>query len=248
MSRQSGEPWVFRPLGRRARPVAAVLLAAAVVGIVLVAVLVAVLSPQRPGRTVVLPAADRNASVALRAAAASLGFRPAPASDATERLPASAAAPPTPDLLPVGSTAPGFALRTPTGKRVALAGLRGRPVLLEFFATWCPHCAAEAPHLRRLYASSHAAFVAVNADGEDAASVFAFHAWFGLPFPALLDVGKHSVSWPSSGSAGPISRRYLVTSFPTFYVLDAHGRIVWRSAGEQPDAKIRMELLRATVS
>jgi len=148
--------------------------------------------------------------------------------------------------LPVGSTAPAFSLRTPAGTSVRLADLRGRPVLLEFFATWCPHCAAEAPHLRRLYAQTDAPFVAVNADSEDAASVFAFHVWFGLPFPALVDTGTHTVSWPASGPAGPVSSAYRVSSFPTFYVLDRRGRIVWRSAGEQPDAKLRQELRRAT--
>src|SRR5262249_14314730 len=154
---------------------------------------------------VTLPAADRTASPALRSAAEALGYRPTAHSDAVERRPAWTAMPPSSGLLPVGSTAPDFALPTPTGTRVHLAALRGRPVLLEFFATWCPHCAAEAPHLRRLHVSSHAAFVSVNADSENAASVFAYHAWFGLPFPAVLDVGKHSVSWPTDGPTGPVS-------------------------------------------
>src|SRR5581483_2830931 len=140
--------------------------------------------------------------------------------------------------------------QTPVGKTVRLSTLRGRPVLLEFFATWCPHCAAEAPHLRRLANSlaKRASFVAVNADSENDASVFAFHAWFGLPFPALVDHGSHAVSWPGHGRVGPVSSRYHVGSFPTFYVLDPNGRIAWRSAGEQPDAKVRQELARATVS
>ena len=53
-------------------------------------------------------------------------------------------------LLAPGSLAPAFDLSTPEGKKLSLASLRGKTVLLELFATWCPHCAAEAPHLKAL--------------------------------------------------------------------------------------------------
>jgi hypothetical protein len=42
-----------------------------------------------------------------------------------------------------------------------------------------------------------------------------------------------------------VTTRYQVGSYPTFYVVDPHGRITWRSDGEQPDAKLRLELQRA---
>jgi peroxiredoxin len=249
MNERPIEPVTFRRLGK-GKPVVVVLLALSIVAIVLIAALAAVLAPTHKGRRVTLPPADRAASPALREAASALGFRPTRHADSTERKPASAAPDPPSGLLPIGTVAPDFALQTPVGKTVRLSALRGRPVLLEFFAAWCPHCAAEAPHLRRLATAfaKRASFVAVNADSEDAASVFAFHAWFGLPFPALVDAGSHPVKWPGHGRVGPVSSRYRVGSFPTFYVLDARGRIVWRSAGEQPDAKLRQELDRATVS
>jgi cytochrome c biogenesis protein CcmG/thiol:disulfide interchange protein DsbE len=242
------EPFVFRPVGKKVRPALAWLLGLTIVGIVVVVVLAIVLSPQTPLRTATLPVADRTASAALRNAAEAVHFHPTPGAGTIEGKPASAAAPPSGGLLPVGSRAPAFALRTPTGGQVRLRDLRGRPVLIEFFATWCPHCAAEAPHLRRLYtrlAKSRVAFLAVNADSEDAPSVFAFHVYFGLPFPALVDAGGRSVSWPAKGPVGPVSSSYRVASFPTVYVLDSRGRIAWRSAGEQPDALLRQELLRA---
>jgi peroxiredoxin len=169
-----------------------------------------------------------------------------------ENKPASGAQPSSnPGLLPVGTKAPTFSLKTPEGGAVGLDDLRGKAVLLEFFATWCPHCAAEAPHLQRLYGSlpkKDVAFVSVNADGEDGASVYAYHRYFGLTFPALLDPGNQPGSFTSPGGTGPTTQAYGVESFPTFYVLDRKGRITWRFDGEQPDALLRGQLERAAAA
>jgi hypothetical protein len=89
------------------------------------------------------------------------------------------------------------------------------------------------------------AVVAVNADGEDAASVLAYHIYFGFPFPAVLDPSSHPGSFHQPGSPGPVSSSYRVGLFPTFYIVDPHGRIAWRAHGEQPDALLLRELRRA---
>jgi thiol-disulfide isomerase/thioredoxin len=174
----------------------------------------------------------------------------APGAGALVDAPAVAGRPPLAnDLLPVGSRAPSFALRTPTGRRVALEDFRGKAVLLEFFAIWCPHCAAQAPHLDKLARSlpqARYAFVSIDANGADAASVLAYHVYFGFPFPVLLDPGDGDpATFPRHGSPGPVTRAYRVGYFPTFYVLDPGGRITWRSDGEQPTALLRRELRRA---
>lgn len=108
---------------------------------------------------------------------------------------------------------------------------------------------AEAPHLRALAAAlpkQRYAFLSIDADGENAASVFAFHRYYGLRYAALLDPSARAGSFSAPGAPGPISTRYRVESYPTFYVLAPNGRIVWRSDGEQPDALLRHELKLAS--
>jgi thiol-disulfide isomerase/thioredoxin len=196
-------------------------------------------------------AGDGNAPAELVQAADAVGFEPTtePGTGELEDQPAAAARPPSnPNLLPVGAKAPAFTLATPEGESISLSQFSGKAVLLEFFATWCPHCNAEAPHLKRLaesLAATRFAFVSVNADGEDAASVYAYHRYFGLPFPALLDPSSNPGSFHQPGSPGKVSTAYAVQTFPTFYVIDPDGRVTWRSDGEQPDALLRQELERA---
>lgn len=152
---------------------------------------------------------------------------------------------PSGTLLPVGAQAPDFTLATPQGRAVSLRSFRGKTVLLEFLATWCPHCQAEAPHLLKLYgtvAGSDVAFLSVNGDSEDAASIHAFSRYFNLPWPALLDPGTPAGSFNEQGGIGPVSRAYGLSLFPTFYILDAKGRVAWRSDREQPDTLLLAKL------
>jgi len=196
-------------------------------------------------------AADKNAPAALVQAADAVGFKPntEPGVGEIEAKPPSAALPArSADLLQRGTTAPPFTLKTPQGETARLADFRGKAVLLEFFATWCPHCAAEAPHLKAMansLAKSRFAFVSVNADSEDAASIFAYHRYFGLPFPALLDPGAPAGNFHQQGGPGPVTTSYGVGAYPTFYVVDPRGKVFWASDGEQPDALLRMKLQAA---
>jgi peroxiredoxin len=238
---------------KRTRHGLGVLLGLAVATALVVGVLAATTGSKKAAPHVVtIPAADRSASPGLLREAEAVNFHPntAPGVGQVEGRPLTGAdQPAAKSLLPVGSTAPAFTLRTPTGKPLSLSSLRGEAVLLELFATWCPHCAAEAPHLKAMYAKlpkDRYALVSVNADSEDAASVLAYHIWFGLPFPALLDPGTDPGSFHSPGSPGPVSTKYKVRLFPTFYVIDPHGKIAWSATGEQPDALLLHKLRLAS--
>jgi thiol-disulfide isomerase/thioredoxin len=218
----------------------------------IVGALLASTSSAPKGKLVTIPVADRGASQALLAAAAAVHFQP-PSAAGTGKLEDDPLPSPPPasdkGQLAPGTAAPPFSLKTPTGQRVSLASLKGKAVLLELFATWCPHCAAEAPHLKAMsqkLAKSHYAFVAVNADGEDPASILAYHIYFGLPFPALVDPNPSDPgSFHHEGSPGPVSKAYKVKLFPTFYVVDPQGKITWAGTGEQPDSVLRYELEQA---
>ena len=224
----------------------------AAAGIIVVILLVTRSSPSVP-KAAPETASDKSASAALVAAANAVKFHPTtePGTGQIEPEPASdAPSPSNPNLLPVGSVAPAFTLETPQGRKVSLSDYRDKTVLLEFFATWCPHCNAEAPHLRQIArsyaANKKVAFLSINADGETAPSVYAFHRYYGLPYPALVDSSSQPGSFNRPGAAGPVTTKYAIEYFPTFYLIGPTGKILWRSDGEQPDAFLRQQLTHAS--
>jgi thiol-disulfide isomerase/thioredoxin len=119
----------------------------------------------------------------------------------------------SPVLLKVGDTPPDFTLLLPDGRYTTLSDLRGRPVLLNFWATWCPPCRAEMPELLQAARDyPDLAMLAVNVR-ESPESVSQFAAQFGMDVPVVID------------PQGEISDRYNVSGLPTSIFLDADGKI-----------------------
>lgn len=126
--------------------------------------------------------------------------------------------------LKVGNRAPNFTLQNLDGEEVKLSDYRGKTVLLNFWASWCPPCRIEMPHMEKFYAnyaSKDAVVLAVNMthleDGQE--NVKGFLEDFGLTFPHALDM------------TGRITDQYQVIAYPTTYVLDAKGVITQRFQG-----------------
>jgi cytochrome c biogenesis protein CcmG, thiol:disulfide interchange protein DsbE len=126
---------------------------------------------------------------------------------------------------------PTKALRPPA---VDLAALRGKPALIDFFASWCEPCEEEAPTLRKLSAALGDRATVVAVDWDDASGpARAFIRKQGWHFPVLAD---------TSGTAG---ESYGLVGLPTSFVLDPRGRIVATFRGPQSEANLRQALLEA---
>jgi peroxiredoxin len=115
----------------------------------------------------------------------------------------------------VGAPAPVITAETVDGEQVSLSGLRGKVVILNFWATWCAPCREEMPALQERYEKykdSDLVVLAVDFD-ETADDVRAFRDQLGLTFPVLLDPGA------------AIQQLYRVRGYPTTYFVDRDGTI-----------------------
>jgi len=146
----------------------------------------------------------------------------------------------TPPPLTRGSKAPDFSLPRLGGDgEVSLASLRGRVVLLNFWATWCAPCEAEMPAMQRLHEQlSREGFdlLAVSVD-ESQADVQAFAQRLQLDFPILLD--------PQRG----VSRLYQTFRYPESFLIDGNGVVVERYVGSRDwSSPLYLERVRALLS
>lgn len=130
-----------------------------------------------------------------------------------------------------GKEAPGFTLpRVEGGPPVSLASLRGRPVLLDFWATWCPPCIQMMPTLHALHddwGPRGVQFVGINADGamRDADELRAFMRAHPAPYPTVVD----------DGSA---ARGYGVDSLPRLVLLGPDGAVLKTFSGLTSKAEL----------
>ena len=113
--------------------------------------------------------------------------------------------------------APDFVVPDLAGQAVRLSALRGKVVLLNLWATWCPPCREEMPSMERLYQRFRGRdfqLLAVSQDEEGARAVGPFVQTMHLSFPVLVDP-EHQVG-----------ERYGVTGYPETFLIDRGGRIV----------------------
>lgn len=115
--------------------------------------------------------------------------------------------------LTIGAKAPDFELKTLTGETVNLSDLKGKKVMLNFWATWCGPCKAEMPEMEEFFktADQDIKILAVNIDPQ--LDVKGFVDEYKITFPVLLD------------SEDAVNTKYQVLSIPTTYFIDSNGII-----------------------
>ena len=133
-----------------------------------------------------------------------------------------------PALLAAGTPAPDFAAVAPDGTTVHLSDYKGKPVVLDFWATWCPPCRRSMPHLEKVYQQVKDKGVAVLAvcvsDQKDAYTKWVADKKGVYTFPTAFDPAGRS----PSGISG---RLYNVSGIPTQYLIDKDGNVVTANVG-----------------
>ena len=142
----------------------------------------------------------------------------------------------TRDPIEPGHLAPAFSLPVLGGDAsLSLESLRGKIVLLNFWATWCKPCEDEMPAMERLYralGSQGFELIAISVD-EDPRAVEEFTTRMGLTFPILLDPEKRAAD------------AYQSYRFPESYLIDREGVLVTRYIGPRDwDAPAYLDRIR----
>jgi cytochrome c biogenesis protein CcmG/thiol:disulfide interchange protein DsbE len=134
-----------------------------------------------------------------------------------------------------GRAAPDFVLASLDGSRVRLSDLRGRPVLVNFWASWCAPCREEMPEIVRAYGAHAGALTVLAVDlQENTEQVRQFASEFGMTFPIVTDTtGAVADAWRIGGP---------IQGIPSSYFVDAKGIVQAREYGPMTAETIARDL------
>lgn len=142
-------------------------------------------------------------------------------------------APTLPAATGAGGPAPAFSLpdlRSPT-KRISLGQYRGRPVVVNFWGSWCPPCRTEMPAFAQVALQTMGRIAFLGIDEEDSRNA------------ALHFAAKTGVAYPLASDYATLTARYRVVGYPTTVIVSASGQIVANHPGPLSAANLR-NLLR----
>ncbi len=129
------------------------------------------------------------------------------------------------------NTAPDFTVVDMNGNTVKLSDYFGKPIVVNFWGTWCPYCVQEFPHFQKIYEEykDEVVFLMVNS-GDTKSDAANFLSYYGYTFPAYLDTTNSAVS------------AYGVYNFPTTLFIGANGELAHRYAGAMSEQMLRSKM------
>jgi len=155
---------------------------------------------------------------------------------------------PRTSMLSVGATvpdfsAPGFHMEATSGGGYTIARtpfdwgtFKGHPTVLSIWAPWCPHCQNELPVLSEVVANTpnvRLATVVTSVGAQPGPTPNGYLADHGLTFPVAIDDAN-----------GTLARALGVQAFPTLYLVDSSGKVVFANEGEVPASQLQAELAK----
>ncbi len=138
-----------------------------------------------------------------------------------------------------GTTAPTLQMERYDGGKLALSDLKGKVVMLDFWATWCPPCQEEMPALIKLakeYEGKGLVFVAASRDEMPDAPLYVQE----FIVSRMPDLAPYVVYAPDE-----LAVAYQVTALPTLYFLDKNGRVIDAQRGMLTESELRRRVERA---
>ncbi len=133
------------------------------------------------------------------------------------------------NLLPEGP-APPMEIKTTSGEKLSLADLKGKVVLVKFWATWCGPCAMSTPHIQKLYEQRKDdgfEVLGVALENDDGQQIPGFVRQFGVTYPVgLADPPDLRNAWLSPNAG-----------IPTVFIVDKKGIVRWSRSGYAPSGE-----------
>jgi peroxiredoxin len=134
---------------------------------------------------------------------------------------------------PSAKSAPSFTLQDLNGKQVSLSDFKGKVVILDFWATWCPPCVKEIPHFIALYEQykdQGFAIVGISVDSEGISVVKSFARKYQVNYPILMTDGQVDKAYGG------------IPSIPTTFVIDSAGNIRQKYVGYRDKAVFEADI------